>query len=795
MEQDFNGSRLEMVCRSVIIAFIIFLSLAGNHTQLDAQEAGETKPPIIRKIEVKGNNRISTSTIRTAIKIREGDVYDSQEISQDVDGIWLLGFFDNIEVEVEKYEDGIKIIFFVTERPVIKDIIFVGNSLIKTKKLEEVIGLRKGEYLKHYLQKLGEDKIRETYQQKGFHFVEVQSSEKRTNGYVDITYDINEGLKVYIEDINFIGNKTFTDKRLSKIISTKKRKFPSLLFQGKFDREKFKEDIDKIKSFYISGGWLDADVKWKPQYSKDNTKMAINVFIDEGDRYHIGTITINGNKLFTSAELRNLMELKEGDAFLPETLQKDSQNIRSAYGRQGHLNAKVKASHVYRQMEPKVDLAFNIQESERLFIEKVKISGNDKTKDNVIRRELLFLPGERLDTEKIRLTQQRLTGTGYFDNDSGSPTDIGFELGSMPNTRNVLVNVKEGRTGLLRFGGGFGANVGAFADVSYTDKNFDIFDFPTDWKDFISGNAFRGAGHIITLRFSPGIQRTEGVFSFQNPSVYDTGYSFGFSGFDFRRGREDFSEERKGGKITVGKEIIRGLVLRVTPDYEIIGIQDVDVNAPIDVRELEGTNSKLSLILNATYDRRNSRFFPTKGYTIDSSLEVSGLDVDIVKFAVSVKKYNTIFNFAKWGKHVLSYGGTIGVVESTVKEDVPIFERFFAGGSGSIRGFSFRGISPVDPFTEEQIGGKSLLLGTVEYTMPIYGDTVRSAFFLDAGKVDTNASDLSINNLRASLGFGFRVRVPFLGNSTVSIDFGFPFIKKSHDDVQTITFNFGGSGL
>jgi outer membrane protein insertion porin family len=174
---------------------------------------------------------------------------------------------------------------------------------------------------------------------------------------------------------------------------------------------------------------------------------------------------------------------------------------------------------------------------------------------------------------------------------------------------------------------------------------------------------------------------------------------------------------------------------------------------------------------------------------------VSGLDVDIVKFSVSAKRYKTIFDFVKWGKHVFSYGGTFGIVESTSNETVPIFERFYAGGSGSIRGFSFRGVSPADPETEEQIGGKVLLVGSVEYTMPIYGDAIKSAFFLDAGKADADVNDINFNNMRASLGFGFRVHVPFLGNSVVSIDFGFPFIRESDDDTQTITFNFGGSGL
>jgi outer membrane protein insertion porin family len=287
------------------------------------------------------------------------------------------------------------------------------------------------------------------------------------------------------------------------------------------------------------------------------------------------------------------------------------------------------------------------------------------------------------------------------------------------------------------------------------------------------------------------------MLSFSNPSVYDTGYSLGLSGNVFLREREDYIEERKGGKLSVGKQVnwFKRLRLTLAPNYEVIGVQDVDDNAPQTVKDIEGSNQKLSLHLSATLDRRNSRYFTTKGYEINSSLEVSVLDVDIVKFITNGKKYHTISDSPKWGKHVLSYGGTFGIVESTTDEGVPIFERLFAGGSNSIRGFSFRGVGPIDSASKEQIGGKVLITGTTEYTMPVYSDMLRGAFFVDVGKVDTDVNDINFNNLRASLGFGVRARVPFLGNSVVSIDFGFPFVDKDSDDEQTITFNFGGSGM
>ncbi|MHC4320758.1 MAG: outer membrane protein assembly factor BamA [Planctomycetota bacterium] len=773
------------------IVFIFFVSVDGLKLLSAQGNAGVSA--VVKKIEFKGNSRISSSTIKAAIKTNQGDVYDPKAISQDVDAIWLLGFFDNIEVEVEAYEDGVKVIFLVLERPVVRSIFFAGNDEVKTKKLREGIQIKEGDYLKRYLLKLDEDKIREIYQGKGFSNIDVKSEERKTDGYVNITFKIREGSKIYIKEIIFEGNQTFSSERLAKIIATKRRKFPRLIFPGKFDKGKFEEDVDRIKAFYGSGGWLDADVKWKEQYSSDRAKMFVHVLIDEGDRYHVDNVSIKGNKLFTNDEIMGMLELEKGSAFLPELLQKDSQGIRMAYGKQGHLNANVKAEYTYQQVEPKIDITFDIIENERFFIEKIIISGNDKTKDNVIRRNLSFFPGERLDTQKIKRSEQRLTSTGYFDSQSGAASEMTYLPGTKYNTKNVVVNVKEGRTGMLRFGGGFGANAGLFGDVSYTDKNFDIFDLPKDWNDFMSGNAFRGGGHTITLRFSPGLQRTEGVFSFNNPAVFDSGYSLGFNANIFRRAREDYDEERKGLKISIGKTVLRGLRLGVTPNFEVIGIQNIDGNAPLVVKEQEGSSKKLSLELTAMLDRRDNRMSPSKGYKITSSLQFSGLDVDMIKFVTTGTKYHTVFNFPDWrGKHVLSYGGTLGVIEATSDEGVPIFENFFAGGANSLRGFAFRGVGPIDVTTGEQIGGKALLLATAEYTMPVYGDMVRGAFFVDAGKADTDLNDMNLNNLRATLGFGFRAKVPFLGNSVVSVDFGFPVIRKDKDDEQAVTFNFGG---
>ena len=216
-----------MLSKYVIFAVTLLFSFLINYAGLKAQEPSEANL-VINKIDVKGSQRVNALTIKAATKTRVGDIYNPQAVSQDVDAIWSLGFFDNIEVEIEPFEDGVKLIFLVTERPVVRDILFVGNRKIKTKNLEQVVEIRKGDYLKSYLEKFGEDKIRELYQEKGYYFADVVSIEEESKGYADIVYHIKEGPKVYVKEIRIEGSNTFLEKRLLKFLSTKVRKFPKL---------------------------------------------------------------------------------------------------------------------------------------------------------------------------------------------------------------------------------------------------------------------------------------------------------------------------------------------------------------------------------------------------------------------------------------------------------------------------------------------------------------------------------------------------------------------------------------
>ena len=785
-------NRVLLQATSIIVALVI--TVYFSYAKVVCAETQGKIVHSIKKIEIKGNQRISTTAIRSSIRMKEGDPYDPQLVSQDVDAIWSLGFFDNIEVELEELADGLKVVFLVTERAVIDEIQFQGNKKIKAKKLKKQIEIKEGDYVKPYLLKLDEDKIKELYIKKCFQRIQVHAESKVADGKTVVVFNIEEGPKIRIAKITFAGNKNFKRRKLLKQMESRQKHFPAFIFPGRFEQKKFESDIVKVKEFYMNNGWLDVDVGWDITYNEDNTKMFLNIHVKEGERYYVENVGIHGETLFTEEELKEKLKLKEGGPFFLDAVEKDAYQLRLTYGEQGYIAASVKEKHTFSSEGTKVDVSFNIEEKDRYYIEKIKISGNDKTRDNVIRRQVTFYPGERLDTEKIRDSQRRLTNTGYFDMESGAPAGFNFEPGSEPNKQNVLIDVKEGRSGMLRFGGGYGANIGAFADISYTDRNFDVFDVPKSWNDLLQGNAFRGAGEILTLRFSPGFQRTDFLLSLTNPSVFDSPYSAGVSLFNYIRRFTEYQQQSTGSRVSVGREIQRDFFVRLSPEFDIIDIErrDDEEDESQDVLDVERSHLKAGITLSANMTRTDNIYMPSKGYEGESSLEFAGLDVDIAKFKFQTTKYNTLFEIPKWGKHVIAYGGTFGIVEPTSGSEVPIFERFFAGGYGSLRGFQFRGIAPVDEKTGDQVGGEILVVMNTEYLVPIYKDIIRAAVFVDTGKADEKVRDINFDHFRLSTGVGLRLNVPFLGRSTIAIDYGIPVVKEEGDEIQAFSFNFGG---
>ena len=779
-------------CKCISIGLLLWTAGRGIFAQ--ANEEGL----IVREIKITGNVQVQEGTIRGAIRLREGDPYTDKAVQADVDRLWRLGLFEDIETALERVPRGARVVFRVIERPVVKAVRFEGNRKVRDSKLKDKTGLEVGKYLKYYVAKSDMEKIRQSYREKGFQFAEVRQEFERDKDGVTVVYKISEGPKVFIKTIRFQGNNAFKDKKLLKQKETRRRRFPSILFPGTFDRHDFDSDIIKLRDFYRNKGWLDAVVAWDIEYSEDKKRMFITIYIEEGERYHIESVHLRGNRLFTSGEIRKRLPLAVGDYFSPEEFQRGGQVIMDMYGEQGYIDAGVRRRTSYAEVGPTVAVSYDIKENQRSYVEQIKIRGNERTKDNIIRRELTFYPGERVDTKKIRETQDRLVGTGFLDLHTDQPVRVDFERASSPQMRDIAIDLTEGRTGTLQFAVGYSTNLGVIGDISYNDTNFDYADLPKGWRDMFAGRAFHGAGQVFRARFSPGTHRQEYSLSFQEPSFQDGPYSYGAGGFFYTRFRRDFDERRLGGTVNLGKRINKHNVGRLTLGLQNIDIRRIDADAPKDVFDMKGHHLKPSVELSRTSDHRNHRLFPSKGYKLRGSIEVADADVKTVKALVQGKHYFTVYQRRRDRlRHVLSLAATLGAVKA-YSGSVPMFERFFAGGSAggnaaSLRGFEFRGVSPVDDVHHKQVGGELLGLVTLQYDIPIYKKTLTGIVFVDAGNVEDELDEFAKpDNIRVSTGFGIRMRLPFLGAGAVALDFGFPIMKQKHDDREVFSFNIGG---
>ncbi|NOZ21588.1 MAG: outer membrane protein assembly factor BamA [Planctomycetes bacterium] len=781
-----------------LLVVCILVSLAP----LPLLAQGKAEGRIVKAIAIEGNRRIPERKIRAAIRTRVGEPYRSDVVDQDMGRIWALGYFEDIKARTEPKDVGVKVVFTVAERPIIAKVIFLGNKKIKEAKLREASDLKEGSFVSPYSIISARRRIVDKYKEEGFQFAEVDSKREETDGQVTVTFVIAEGPRLRIRKVSIKGNKAFSRRQLMGKIKTRRRVWP--FYDGIYNESVLESDLLAIKDFYQANGWLDVEVGRELKYNDEKTRLYITIFVQEGERYYVDTVTIKGNELFTDKEIRRRLTLKSGAPFVRENLNRDQKVVKGMYGEQGFIDAEVRISTPLSLEPAKINIVFTITEGQRIYVEKIDIRGNTKTEDHVIRREVTFYPGERFNTRKMEESKRRIYNTRLFESydpiQQTPPVQTDIEPGSDPLHRTAVFNVQEGRTGQLSFGAGISSNLGLIGQFSLSQSNFNLLDLPTSFSDFVSGNAFVGGGQTLSLTAQPGTERSQYSLSFREPSAFDSPYGFGMTSYFYDHQREDYDEQRIGGSVSVDRRITRNLRVGLTYGAQQIDIRDIHEQwAPADVFDVEGVTTRLSLELRVVYDTRNNVLWPTKGVKIEPSVELAGMflggDVDTIKADIGLKWYHKLFTIPKWGDHVLSVGMQAGVIDSLDRDEVPIFDRFFAGGPGgaaSLRGFSYRGIGPIDPVIREQIGGEVRWLSTVEYEVPIVQKTIRAVGFFDAGNVNEFVSDVDFSTTRASAGIGLRLTFPQLGYIPIELDWGFPVRSQPFDSEQLFSFNIGG---
>ena len=775
------------MCRVAPIFFSTFLAVLLLFTCLTRNVLAETSD-IVVEIEIKGLLTITEDVVKTKLETQVGKQFAAKALKNDIQRLHLLGFFSNIEVQVTQSLKGVKVTFLVNENQLLGEIKFFGNSAIATDELLKDLRLAKEKYLAPYTLSLDLLHIKEAYRKKGYLFVDVKTETKPVSGWVDLHFIVDEGPPVILYEINFFGHRSFSKRTLLGFTQSQES---SLFSSTYYDEDVFQEDLILVRNFYRSEGFLDVKVQLRDlSFTNDRTGVILNVSVEEGPLYSVKNIRIEGNKLFTEKELRQRMELTTDSPFRQGEMAKDKNRIERIYGENGFLNIKITPVVSFPNIsDPAVNIAYKIEEGDTTYIRKLDVEGNQLTRDDVLRREFLIGPGELFNLGKIEDTQQRLRRLQYFDTIKLDLNDTEEET-----WKDINIKVEEGRTGSLRFAAGLTSDLGAVGEITLTKRNFDISKLPTSFESLISGDSLTGAGQTLDIFLQAGKELFRFKISFVEPYFLGQNLLFAPEIYLTDRVRESWSERHLGMQPAFGGKLGLDTTIRLTYRLEDVKVEDVSTNAPRDVFAVRGNNTLSTLSLDYTIDTRDDFILPTRGYTVGLAYEVAGVflggDHNFSKLNVRLAWFQTVYNTQDGYKHVLSLGARLGLADAHGQSrSVPIFERFFAGGSTSVRGFRFRTIGPKE--NDDPIGGECMLLGTVEYGLPLYKDVVRMVVFADIGNVVPVVDYKIFQDVRIAIGFGFRLKIPLLGPTPFAFDFGFPITKESSDETQVFSFSLG----
>ncbi len=735
----------------------------------------------VRTIEIQGNRRVDRSTILFYIRLAEGRSYTNIElvdrIREDVRTVYGLGFFRDVRVDVEPFEGGLRVIYRVSEKPTISSIETQGNVNIDSEKIRERVTVKAQTIVNEATIKETVRNIRKLYQEQGYYFARVEAVLKEgPQNTVSVALLIDEGESVQIETISFRGNESISRRDILAAMETSEGGFFSFLTgSGIFKEDELQKDLVRIRILYESRGFIKVQVG-EPIIREDRERGKLNIAIpiSEGFAYRLGAVEIRGGEdVVPPEELKRKMELFPGDIFNRTLMLQDVQKFTNTFAERGYAFADIRPSTKANDEKKTVDLQIEINKGQRVYIGRVEVKGNTRTRDNVVRRELRVTEGSLYDATGLRNTRTRLRRLGYFE-------DVRVLEKRRPGSDEILdidIEVKEKPTGAIAGGFGFNSNEGGFVTGEIREDN--LF----------------GRGYVTSFfaRFSS--LRKDLVGSFTDPDFFDKGFSLGGELFFLEEEFDTFTNRREGGRIRVGKELRDFLTGFITYELSNSKISNISPTAAVFIQEQEGVNFlESSLTPSLVYDSRNRRIFPTSGTTFLVSPSISGTflggDIDLFFFEVDFRQYQSIGDWLRirlLKDLVLSYRANARYIDAFTGA-VPAFRRLFLGGRNQVRGFRSRDIGPRDE-NDEAIGGFSSALFSLEVTHPFIGPT-QIAAFLDAGNVWERHNAFDLGDLRVGAGFGLRFVTPI---GPIRFDVGYKIDKKTGERPREFHFGMGAA--
>jgi len=773
--KEFSGWMRPPLSATWVAFICALLGAASARSQAPQASPGA---PVIRSIEVEytGPETVSKERILAQMRMKVGQPFSSAMVEQDVEALYKSGAVLNVRIFAEPEGDGVKVIVRVQTRSIVREIVIDGAERIKAKRLRKEIKLRLNQPIKEEQLEEARQKIIEVYQAHGFTDVNVQFrvdpiDERR--GTARVVFTVNEGAKGAVSQIRFEGNLHFSDWRLRKEMKTKRKTIVSFIDKsGRLDEAQLQQDLDSIREWYQNHGFIDVEIKDVRRERNTKGTLTITIVIAEGPQYHVGKVTVSGEKVAKEESIRALLKMKEGSVYSPKQLHDDAKAVADAYGSGGYVDLVITPESTPAG-PALVDVHYKIEEGERSFVNRVTIAGNTRTKDKVIRREVLVAPGDVFNTVRADLTKKRLENLGYFSKVETYPEET-----DVPGRKDLTILVQEKRTGSFSFGAGFSTIDQLVGFAELTQGNFDLFNWPT----------FTGGGQKFRLRVQYGTQRKDFLLNVTEPYFLDRRLSL--SGQLFYTEADylsvEYNQRNYGFTIDLRKPITSFIYVSLGYQLQDIDIFNVSSGASAFIKSQEGSFTESKIISSVVFDRRDNALLTRTGQRITLAPFVAGGflggNTQIYGWDLEGSQYFRL----KWDT-ILLINGEIATVDNWGNgSGVPIFERLYLGGANNLRGFPYREVGPQD-VTGEPIGGLSMARATVEWTFPII-EKARGAIFYDTGFVNSDAWSFGFKHIASDVGVGIRLNLPI---GPLRLDYGYPLQRDGYNGGGHFNFSVG----
>ncbi len=780
-----NFTHLNLLSRTILRgAFVFFLSQLACLPAFSIDVSGLK----IRKIEIKGNKKIEKDAILARVKSKEGATYSESLLREDLQNIFKSGFFNDIQIAKDVSGGAIDLIYSVVEKPSIVEIVFEGNTELKSEELQEATGVKTYEILN--MSKLREsiEKLQKLCEDKGYFLakIEYRLEDVVKDESLKLVFSIKENDKVKVKKITFLGNRRLQDGFLKSRLATNEGGFFSFLSgSGAYKQDAFDRDMQILRFLYFNDGYVQVKIDRPQVYvTPDKKSIYITIRIEEGEQFEVGEIDFAGDILFPRQELSDTIQISKQKIFSYEALQKDLSDLQAKYGDLGYAFANVIPRTRINEKDRKVDVTFELDKGNKIYLGSINVVGNSKTRDKVVRRELKIREGELYNETRKRESIERVQRLGFFD-------EVNFKTSTppeKPDQLNIDIVVKERNTGSIQLGAGYGSATGFQLQGQVNQTNF------------------LGKGQKLSAGLNISSDGSYYNFNFTDPYYNDTSWSLGYDVYQSNSRRYDYQEKKTGAAVRLGHPIGEDISASLRYKLDKTELNGETDSSGAQITDLSifplSTASGITSSVTGTieYDKRNDRFSPSKGVYSSTSLEYAGVggDLKYTKGNTTFRYFKKLFWEVVWRNNT-SYSF---IASHDADKDPPFNELYLLGGPYSLRGYRFFRVGKTrfsqktydDPnvaarykndaerrsYAMKPYGGTKQLYYQTEFEFPMIAEAgIKGVFFYDIGQAQ---DEISANDFFADVGFGFRWFSPI---GPLRFEWGFPLsrIDQSPDPV------------